>query len=248
MDKIKTIIVDDEQSARNILKNLLNRFCSDIELMAICTNIPEAVEEIKKHKPLLVFLDIEMPKYAGYEIVNFFDEVNFEIIFVTAYDKYAIKAFEVSAMDYLLKPIEIDRLKNSVERIKNRVSSAKQDVSINHLKNTIETKEISSIVTTMNGYKYVINLEDLIAIEAQESYSYIYTKKKKYTASKNLKHFERLFEENHKLIRVHKSWIINLDRMINYSKTDLEINLEHNLVAKLSKYKKAEFEQSIQMK
>ena len=100
----------------------------------------------------------------------------------------------------------------------------------------------------MNGYKYVINLEDLIAIEAQESYSYIYTKKKKYTASKNLKHFERLFEENHKLIRVHKSWIINLDRMINYSKTDLEINLEHNLVAKLSKYKKAEFEQSIQMK
>lgn len=247
MNKITAILVDDEQSARNILQNLLEHFCPDVELVASCTNIPEAVEEIKKHKPQLVFLDIEMPKYAGYEIVDFVYPVDFEIIFVTAYDKYAIKAFEVSAIDYLLKPIEIDRLKKSVERVKDRIESTKQEVSINHLKNTIESKEIKSIVTTMNGYKYVVNLEDIIAIEAQESYSCIHTKSKKYIASKNLKHFERLFEENSKLIRVHKSWIVNLDKLINYSKTELEINLEHGLVAKLSKYKKAEFEKSIQI-
>ena len=115
--KIKTIVVDDEESARDVIKNLLVRFCPDIEIVDICTSVPEAVESIKIHKPQLVFLDIEMPNYAGFEIVNFFEEVNFEIVFLTAYEQYAIKAFEISAIDYLLKPISFARFSRAISKV-----------------------------------------------------------------------------------------------------------------------------------
>ncbi len=242
MDKIKVILVDDEESARNILKHLLLNFCPNVTLLAAYTNVPDAVEGIKTLNPDLVFLDIEMPNKAGYEIVDYFDQVNFEIVFITAYEKYAIKAFEVSAVDYLLKPIEIERLKASVARVALKLGQIKQSESINHLKQTLEAKAIKSLIVTQNGYQYAVQIEDIIAIEAQESYSCIHTKTKRYLASKNLKHFERLLCDQSALIRSHKSWIVNLNHMINYSKSDLEINLNGGLTAKLSKYKKADFE------
>ena len=100
---IRTIIVDDEGSARELLKELLESFCPDVTIVGQFQNLEMAVEHIRKDTPDLVFLDVEMPRYAGYEILDFFDQIDFNIIFVTAYDKYAIKAFEVSALDYLLK-------------------------------------------------------------------------------------------------------------------------------------------------
>ena len=99
MNKINAILVDDEERARDVLENLLLRFCPTVTLLAKCSNVEHAVEAIKIHQPDVVFLDIEMPNYAGYELVDFFTDINFEIIFVTAYDQYAIKAFEVSAID-----------------------------------------------------------------------------------------------------------------------------------------------------
>src|SRR3989338_4013155 len=115
--KLKAILIDDEESARNVLSNLMARFCPEVNILQTCANVTEAIDAINTHQPDVVFLDIEMPNYSGFELVNFFEKVNFEIVFVTAYDKYAIKAFEVSAVDYLLKPIEIDRLKQAVERL-----------------------------------------------------------------------------------------------------------------------------------
>src|SRR6478735_3401789 len=118
MNTIRAILVDDEESARDVLQNLLQRFCPEVTLVAKCENVMLAVDVIKKEKPDLVFLDIQMPNYAGYEIVKFFDKVDFEIVFITAYDQYAIRAFEIAAIDYLLKPIDIDRLKLAVKRVK----------------------------------------------------------------------------------------------------------------------------------
>ena len=106
MNKIKAIIVDDEKRARNVLDQLLSRNFDNIEVVAQCADVPSAVEEIKRLKPDVVFLDIQMPNYVGYELVNFFDKVDFDIIFVTAFDQYAIKAFELSAIDYIVKPID----------------------------------------------------------------------------------------------------------------------------------------------
>ena len=126
---IQAIIVDDEQSARDILTNLLARFCPQVEVLGAYSNVPAAAAAIKELKPQLAFLDIEMPNYSGFEIVDFFHEVNFEMVFVTAYDQHAIKAFEVSAVDYLLKPIDIERLQSAVEKVQKRVGQSR---AVNH--------------------------------------------------------------------------------------------------------------------
>jgi two-component system LytT family response regulator len=245
MNKLKAILVDDEESARDILQNLLQRFCPHVELVAKCENVLQAVEVIKQHQPDLVFLDIEMPNYSGFEIVNFFTDINFQIIFVTAYDQYAVKAFEVSAIDYLLKPIDIGRLKFSIEKVYQHRNMLQQAERLSLLNDTLATKQIKNIVISDKGQQNIIALKNIIAIEAQESYCLIYTLDKKYTVSKNLKHFETLLENLPNFIRVHKSWLINKDYLQQYSKSDLTIQLSGNVVAKLSKYKKVDFEIAI---
>jgi two-component system, LytTR family, response regulator len=243
MNKIKAVLVDDEESARDVLENLLSRFCPDVTVVGKCENIPTAVELIKTVQPDLVFLDIEMPGYAGYEIVNFFDKINFEIIFATAYDQYAIRAFEISAIDYLLKPIDITRLKEAVSKVKH-ISQLKLTAErLTLVSETIQSKEIKSILVTDKGYQQIISVDTIIAIEAEESYCIIHTNSKKHTVSKNLKHYETIFSDHPNFIRVHKSWMISRNHILNYSKSELTINLANGLSAKLSKYKKAEFEE-----
>ena len=245
MNKIKAILVDDEESARDVLENLLLRFCPDVELVAKCENVLAAVEVIKSEKPDLVFLDIEMPNYAGYELVNFFNKIDFEIIFITAYDQYAVRAFETAAIDYLLKPIDIDRLKRAINRVQTQYNLQQQIDRLTLLSDTLESKQLKSVVLSDKGQQHIVPIEKIIAIEAQESYSFVHTIDKKYTVSKNLKHFETIFSDNTSFIRVHKSWIIAKEHILNYSKTDLSINLSNGLVAKLSKYKKGEFEEAV---
>ena len=240
--KTKAIIVDDEESARNVLSNLITRFCPQLEIITTCTNVLEAVDAIKQHQPDVVFLDIEMPNYAGYEIVSFFSEINFEIIFVTAYDQYAIKAFEISAVDYILKPVEIDRLKDSVQRLASRVELKNNQNSYKALTENLKTDGISKLVVRNNQGQSIINTKDIIAIEAQEAYSCIYTEKEKHLMSKNLKHFENILTDNIDFFRSHKSWLINLSKVKSYSKSKFEIYLESDITSKLSKYKKPEFE------
>ena len=245
MNKLRAILVDDEESARDVLQNLLLRFCPDVELIAKCENVLEAVDVINKEHPDLVFLDIEMPNYAGYEIANFFKEINFEIIFVTAYDQYAIRAFEIAAIDYLLKPVDIERLKLSIARVKTQRNTEQQAQRLALLSNTLESKQLKNIVVSDKGQQNIIPIESIIAIEAQESYCIIHTTEKKIVASKNLKHFETVLESLPQFIRVHKSWMVNKEHIKNYSKSDLSIQLSNGVTTKLSKYKKAEFEATI---
>lgn len=245
MNKLRAILVDDEESARDVLQNLLLRFCPDVELIAKCENVLQAVDVIKIERPDLVFLDIEMPNYAGYEIAGFFKEINFEIIFVTAYDQYAIRAFEVAAIDYLLKPVDIDRLKLSIERVRTQRNTEQQAQRLALLSNTLENKQLKNIVVSDKGQQNIIAIESIIAIEAQESYCIIHTTEKKIVASKNLKHFETVLESLPQFIRVHKSWMVNKAHIKNYSKSDLSIQLSNGLMTKLSKYKKTEFEAAI---
>lgn len=245
MHKVKAIIVDDEESARDVLQNLLLLFCPNVEVVAKCENVLQAVDAIKKEEPDLVFLDIEMPNYAGYEIVNFFEKINFEIIFVTAYDQYAVRAFEIAAIDYLLKPIDIDRLKQAIIRVLQRHNTEQQSQRLSLLSSTLESKQLKNLVVSDKGQQHIVPITSIVAIEAQESYCIIHTNDKKLVASKNLKHFETLLESMPQFFRVHKSWMINKDFLENYSKSDLSIQLRNGLTTKLSKYKKAEFEAAI---
>jgi two-component system LytT family response regulator len=242
MQKIKAILVDDEESARDVLENLLKRFCPEVELIAKCSHMEGAVEAIKQHQPQLVFLDIEMPRYAGFEIVRFFDEIDFEIVFVTAYDRYAIRAFEISAVDYLLKPIDIERLQNAVKKVSKKLNAEQQAQRLSLLSNTLENKHFRNIVISDKSQQYIIAVDDVIAIEAMESYCTIHTVGRKHTVSKNLKHYEVMLDVLPQFIRTHKSWIVNKNHLIHYSKSTFTITLTQNIGAKLSKYKKSEFE------
>lgn len=245
MQKIRAIIVDDEESARDVLSNLLQRFCPDVEVTGKYSNVPKAVEACSSLLPDLVFLDIEMPNYAGFEIVRFFESIPFEIIFVTAYDKYALRAFEISAIDYLLKPVDIDRLKEAVSRVRKQSDLKQHSERLSLLGNTLQSKEVKSILVADKGYQQIIAVDSIIAIEAEESYCTIHTTERKHTVSKNLKHFETVFADNPQFFRVHKSWMISKKHILNYSRSELLINLTNGLTARLSKYRKAEFEDTL---
>ena len=146
MNGLRAIIVDDEQRARDVLSKLLERNCSNVVVEETCVDVLSAVEKIKKIQPDVVFLDVQMPNYAGYELVNFFDEINFEIIFVTAFDHYAIKAFELSAIDYLVKPVDRLRLVEAVNKVKLKKGQEKSKEAYEELLNSIKEKEFKKIV------------------------------------------------------------------------------------------------------
>ncbi|MGB0368298.1 MAG: LytR/AlgR family response regulator transcription factor, partial [Flavobacteriales bacterium] len=196
----------------------------------------------------VAFLDIEMPNYSGFEIVDFFQEVDFEMVFITAYDKYAIKAFEVSAVDYLLKPIEIERLQQAVEKLAKRVGQSREE---NHklLAESLKSDLVSKIAISVKGYQTIVNVNEIVAIEASESYSNIRLANGTiHLVSKNLKHFENLLADNSNFFRSHKSWIVNLDMLEKYNRSKGEIDLKSEVIAKLSKYRKEAFEAALELK
>ena len=243
MRKIKAILTDDEQSAQEVLETLLLKYCPNIDIVAVCSNLPDTIDAIKKHKPDVVFLDIEMPEYAGYEIVDYFDTIDFHIVFVTAYHQYAVKAFEISALDYLLKPIEIDRLKKTVERLTSKSNQNIDQDKYSMFRESLDYRQPQKMIIKVKGDQRVLDTSTIIAIEAQEAYSCIYTiDGDRFLVSKNLKYFQNLLEENLDFFRTHKSWIINRKKLVSFSKSKLEINMENEIKAKLSKYKAADFE------
>jgi two-component system, LytTR family, response regulator len=242
MSQITAIITDDEESARDVLGNLLKRYCPEVELIGKCSSLEEAVELIKLKKPSLVFLDVEMPRFAGYEITQFIDIIDFEIIFVTAYDKYAIRAFELAAIDYLLKPIDIDKLQRGVRRVVEKVHLKHLSDRLEVLNESITNDEIKYIIVPDNFNHHRIKVEDIIAIEASGSYSKLYTPDRTYVMSKNLKQLEELLIQKDCFFRTHKSWIVNMKKFKSFSKSNFTIELDYNITTKLSKFKKEAFE------
>lgn len=246
MSKIRAIIVDDEKRARNVLLNLLGRSFEKIEVVAESSNVLDAVEEIKRLQPDVVFLDVQMPNYAGYEIAKFFDEINFEIIFVTAYDHYAIKAFELSAVDYLIKPINRLRLIEAVEKLSVKISEKSKLADYSVLLDSMQEKEFKQIVIPELGNRRVLELKNIIAIEADGAYSKIHlTDSNTIIVSKSLKYFESALPQDVYFFRSHRTWIINIHLIKNFNKTQGIANLTCDIVAKISRNKLSDFEKLI---
>jgi two-component system, LytTR family, response regulator len=224
MNKLKAIIADDEESARNILYNLLQPYKENIEIKALCDNVENAVDAINIHQPDIVFLDIEMPNYSGLELVSFFKEINFEIIFVTAYNHFAVKAFELAAFDYLLKPIELSRLDQTIKNFIDKKNKEKDALNYQILKESLIQKSVQKMIVNHQGNQKAILLSDVVAIEANEAYAIVLEKNgQQYTMSKNLKYFETLLEDNKEFFRAHKSWIVNYHHILKYSNADYTI-------------------------
>ncbi|WP_109832256.1 LytR/AlgR family response regulator transcription factor [Reichenbachiella versicolor] len=238
MIKLKTIIIDDEERARNVLFNLLKRYPS-IEIVANCDNLIEGVQEIKECNPDIVFLDIQMPNYAGYEIASFIDEIDFDIIFVTAFDQYAIKAFELNATDYLVKPVDRKMLNKAIEKVEERLSIEKDLSRYKMLLNSIQEKKFKQLVVPQLGNRKVVNIEDILAVEADGAYSKIHmSAKESITTSKNLKYFEGILSLNEQFIRIHRAWIINRDHLTNINRSKQTAILGNGLLeTKISRSK-----------
>lgn len=240
---ISAILIDDEEPARKTLSAFLTSFCPDVTILAECSNVPEGVLAINKFTPDFIFLDIEMPEYSGFELLKFFKQIDFEIIFVTAYSEYAIKAFEVSAIDYLLKPIQIQSLQAAVEKVKQKKKDFALQQRIDLLKDTLANNEVRKIALPMNDGLLFIDIADIILIEADGSYSHVYLKNgSKILVSKKLRFFEDILSSRVVFFRPHRSHLINLNYLQKYLKGESTILLDNSVRVNLSRDRKVEFE------
>ena len=222
---ITSIIIDDEAKARVLLQAIINQYCPSVQVMEHCADLPSGIKAIKKHKPQLVFLDIEMPGHSGLELLDFFapEEVNFGIIFTTAYNEYALQAFKFSAIDYLLKPIQHTQLIETIERFSQK-KELLQLLQIQALQqnllpyNKIDDKRI--IIPIGQTYK-LLNPKDITMIKGEGAYSEIHLEDgSKMIASKNLKHFEDILAQIPFFFRSHKSYLVNVNSALEYVKSD----------------------------
>lgn len=225
---MKAVIIDDEKQARVSLSLLLKEYCPEIELSEECQNLPEGVKAIRKHKLDVIFLDIEMPGHSGLELLDFFDEkeVDFAIIFTTAYNEFAVQAFKLSALDYLLKPIVPDELVSAVSKLKKQRKGQFQAFSENINKDKPEKIAIPSGTDLL-----LLNISEIIHIKGEGPYSEVLmADKTRHLVSRNLKNFEDVLCNDKRFLRIHKSYIVNFDEAISYSKSDNGwLNLKNNI-------------------
>ena len=239
---IRAILIDDEERARRVLSTLLADFCPDVEILEICSNVPDAVIAINKFQPDVVFTDIEMPGYSGFDLLDFFTEINFQIIFTTGYDEYALKAFQVSAIDYLLKPIQIDQLENAVTKVK-KAKSISMGGRLEALKENLKQAEIQKIaLPTFDGLLF-LDVANIVCLEADGAYTNVTCNDRKpIIVSKRLKFFELLLENRNQFFRVHRSAIVNLNYIEKYSKAESYLVLIEDKIIRVSRDKKSAFE------
>lgn len=221
MNKIKAVIIDDESHARLLLRGMLNSFCPNVEVIAESEDLPNGVKSIRKNKPELVFLDIEMPGHSGLELLDFFDEgeIDFSIVFTTAYHQYAIKAFKLSALDYLLKPISPQELEDVVKRFSKEKRSHRQQYD--HFREMMNTTAPRSIAVPYSGGFRFVSVDQIMYIRADNSYSEVVTSEgEKLVASRTLKNFEDVLSGDIRFMRTHKSYIVNTAYVKELVKSD----------------------------
>lgn len=243
MKEIKAIIIDDEERARDSLSSIIKEYCKDVSIIDTCSNVPDGVISINKHKPDVIFLDIEMPDYNGFELFSFFNEINFDIIFVTAYSQYAIKAFEVSAIDYLLKPVDIEALQKSLEKVKTKQTQIALQKRLELLKENFTADEINKIALPMGDGLLFVEMKDIILFEADGAYTNLYMNNgSKILVSKRLKFFEDILQNRTNFFRPHRSHLININYIKKYIKGDNQIVMDNLVELSLSRDLKQDFE------
>jgi len=218
---INAIIIDDEQHSCKTLAALLERYCPEVKVLATCTNGIEGLQAIRRLNPSLVFLDVEMPRMNGFEMLEQLSEVNFHLIFVTSYDAYALKAIRFSAIDYLLKPVDREELQKAVQKVTQRMEAPLPDqlrIILDKMQHP-NSRSVKIALPTMEGLQ-MINTDSIITCEANDNYTTLMLKnKRKLVVSCTLKSIEELLED-HSFTRVHRSYLVNLNEIEKFVKAD----------------------------
>ena len=210
-EKITAVIADDEALARNILLEYLDAF-PEVEVVAECTNGFETVKAVIELKPQLLFLDIQMPKLSGFEVLELIPR-DLAVIFITAYDTYALKAFEVHAMDYLLKPFSRDRLAEALDRAGRRMGSETPDTLSGLVRESRDsTSPLERILVRDGSRVHVIPAGKIDYLEAQDDYVCIHSGGKEYLKQEPLGNLEKNLDPR-RFVRIHRSYLLNLERL-----------------------------------
>lgn len=209
METITCIIIEDEVDTRKLLKSLLEDYCEKVQVLAEAGNVQEGVALIKKHHPQLVFLDIAMPKESGFSLYKYFDTINFEVIFTTAFSQYAIQAIKLAALDYLMKPINLEELMESLDRFRNQIKrlTTKENYSLID-KNAQSPNHQKIALACSDGYIFV-PIDDIVRCQSEKSYTlFIIKNQDPIWTSRNLGEYATILQQ-YGFKRVHRSHIIN---------------------------------------
>ncbi len=245
---LNAIIIEDEINSREVLKSLLEEYCEQVKVIDTASNVEDAVKILNKTLVDVVFMDIEIQQGTGFDVLSKIENINFEIIFTTAFDHYAIKAFKYSSLDYLLKPIDIDELIQAIHKLRNKKNKLDYQNQLHLLLNNLQQPKVSRICLATGDEFEFIHVSDIILCKAEGSYTnFILTNQKNILVSKHLKEYENLLIEHH-FMRVHKSYLINLKEVKRYIKSDGGyIVMNNDDRVSISRNKKEEFLVAMQM-
>lgn len=242
---MKAILVDDEPDGIRTLKKMLDLHCPDVHVVATCFNAITAEQQIAEFKPDVVFLDIQMPGKSGLELLSELPAKNFEVVFVTAYNEYILQALQYSAADYLLKPVDEDRLIEAVQRVEQKLQAGKKEerteALLHNLNKTGNPAEMRLCLPTLKGF-IVLRLEEIIYCEAERSYTVFHLEgNKTVTVSKPLFDYDNLLKDT-SFLRIHKSFLINLYHVKEYQRGEGGlVIMSDNAEIEVSRRKKDQF-------
>lgn len=241
----KVVIIDDEKNGRDIVKQYLSFYCDDIDVIGEANSVESGFELLSKQTPDIVFLDIQMQDGTGFNLLEKLPQRNFKVIFVTAYDQFALKAIKFSASDYILKPVEPDEFVEAVERVKSELANQNQakDDRIDALLSISKKNDFTKIgLPTSEGIQFV-KVDDIVRCEADGPYTQVFLSTgERVMVSKNLKIYEDLFA-NSNFIRVHKSHLINtsyIDKYMNNGGDGGSVAMADGSIVEVSRRKKDE--------
>jgi two-component system LytT family response regulator len=249
--KIRAVIVDDEKDARESLQMMIDQFyCTEVEIVDSVSSVREAVTSINSSKPDLVFLDIEMPKENGLQLFEYFREnYEFEVVFITAFQKYALTAFRYAALDYLLKPLDYRQLGETIERFRKRTfnnTKVRMDTYFSNLASAMEINK-KILFPSNNGYN-IVKINNIIYCQADINYSTAYTtENKSYTISHSLKYLEEMLPST-VFFRIHKSYLVNLNYIKSYDKKKGVVILENNKTLDVATRRVDEFLKALRLR
>ena len=243
---LKAIIIDDEARSRKALQIALNDYCPSVQIAVIAETAESGIEAIIKHKPDIVFLDVQMPGMSGFDLLAHFPEIHFDIVFITAHDHYAIKAIRFSALDYLLKPIQIDELMAAVKKAEEKKNYRHSNWQYKSLYENVRSNNNASgsiAVPTGDGLLF-IKTQNIIRCEAEGNYVIIYLPgKEKILITKNLGDIESMLDAK-EFFRIHNSYLINLSHIKKYVKGEGGyVIMSDNSIVDVARRKKEEFMQ-----
>lgn len=232
---LKAVIIDDSKQARKLLRLMLMELSPETHILGEAENADAGLKLIQDVEPDLVFLDIEMPKKSGLHLAEMLikEKIDTQVIFTTAYNSYAINAFRLSAIDYLLKPINEDQLEEAIEKVRSNKQLHDSTIRLEALTNNLQEGKSAVLSIPVHGGYDFIPLDDIIYLEADGSYvKIVCTEKRNKLVSKNLKYFEGMLESASHFIRPHRSFLVNMKHVLSFNKTDggsLTVDVNQNI-------------------